>query len=122
MRQARRAAWAIMIAGALLAAPAAQARGGGPVSSMLKPGACSTLTYQWSGFKKAAAVNFRLHHNGVYQDQASVAPVATTGSLVIPASLAVQMLPGEHYTVMGLLQDGSGRVIQPSPAAWYGYC
>ena len=122
MRVTRRIVPAVVLLCALVLAPAAQAKTRGPASSLAKVGDCSTLTYSWSGYRKAASAVFELRHNGIFVAQASSAPVSTTGSWVLPAELAEQIIPGGHHTVMGFLRDGASRAIQNSPAVWFGYC
>jgi hypothetical protein len=104
------------------AAPAAQAKTAGPSASIAKAGDCSTLVYSWTNFRKAQAATLLLHHNGIYQDEATTQPVGAEGSFAIPTRLVAQIQAGEHYTVLGLLRDSSGRSINPSGAAWWGYC
>ena len=113
---------ATMLALSLLSVPATLVSAGGPVSSISKPGDCSTIRYNWSGFRKASSATFELRHNGIYLDRASTRPVAASGSYTMPASLVSQIVVGDGYTVMGFLSDSGGRTIQPSPAVWWGTC
>jgi hypothetical protein len=93
-----------------------------PSATMTKPAGCDTIRYDWSHFRKAASATIRLHHNGIYQASRVSAPVAAAGSFPLPSDLAALIVAGEHYTILGNLQDASGRTMTSSGAAWWGVC
>lgn len=105
-----------------VAAPAFAAKGSAPAASIAKPGGCETIEYVWSGFRKAYSATIELYHNGIFQARESTQPVGADGSYPLPASLAGQIVEGEHYTIFGRLKDASGRSIAPSGAVWWGVC
>jgi hypothetical protein len=112
------------LAGALaiaLAVPAAGAPGSKPTSAIAKPGGCDTIRYDWSQFGKARTATIRLHHDGIFVALRST-PAGSSGSYPIPADLLSLIESGEHYTVLGHLQDSAGRSITPSGAVWWGVC
>ena len=102
----------------IVAGPAAAA--GGPSAQVAKPGGCSTIVYSWANQRKARTAELRIHHFGVFETSRSVTPVAASGSFVMPAD--VTFVPGDQYTVLGLLLDSAGRSISPSGAVWWGTC
>jgi hypothetical protein len=91
-----------------------------PTATVATTGGCSALTYTWSGFSKARAAEFRIHHFGIFETSRRHSPVGAAGSLQMPADVA--FLSGDQYTVLGVLLDASGRPIQPSGAVWWGTC
>jgi hypothetical protein len=120
----RRLTLMIVVATALvigLAAPVGAAAAK-PASAIVKPAGCDSIRFEWSGFRKAATAEFRLHHDGIFQASTQLAPVGPAGTYAIPVELTGQIVAGEHYTVLGHLLDSSGRSITPSGAVWWGVC
>ena len=106
-----------LVAGAV-AGPAGAASK--PTVSITNPGDCQAITYRWSSFSKARTAELRIHHFGVFETSRSLGPVAASGSFTMPAD--VVFVPGDQYTVLGVLLDSGNRAINPSGAAWWGTC
>jgi hypothetical protein len=111
---------ALALALSVLISTAGVAAAAKPIVTIANPGACSSITYSWSGFSKARSAEFRIHHFGVFETSRRITPVAASGSFQVPAD--VTFVIGDQYTVLGVLLDSSGRSITPSGAVWWGTC
>lgn len=104
------------------ALPVAAGKSTGPSATMVNPAGCATIEYSWIGFRKANTATIAVYHNGIYMAEQSLHPVAANGAFTIPSGLSALLIGGDHYTFLGSLTDSTGRRIQPSGAAWWGYC
>jgi hypothetical protein len=114
----------LAFAGALLigvASPAAAAPSR-PTATMTRSAGCDSIQYDWSRIRKGSSATIALYHNGIFRAQETLSPVGESGSWKIPPQLVTIIIPGEHYTVFGTVQDAAGRTITTSGAAWWGFC
>ena len=91
-----------------------------PMATMIAPTGCASALYTWSNARKATTAHIEVRPNGVLLTTVHSGQVGTSGSFSLPATVTFQA--GQHYTLLGYLTDSSGRTVQTSGAAWWGYC
>lgn len=105
---------------ALAAVAPVAAAGNQTMATMTTPTGCAGAVYSWVNARKAAQAHIEVRPNGVLLTTAHSGPVGTSGSFTLPSEIT--FVSGQHYTLLGYLTDGSGRRVQNSGAAWWGYC
>jgi len=116
LRTALSLAVCFVLAGAV---PVALA-GNQPSASMATSPGCAGAVYSWVNVRKAAVAHIEVRPDGVLLTTAHSGPVGANGSFTLPSDIT--FVPGQHYTLLGLLTDSTGRRISQSGAAWWGYC
>ena len=104
-----------------LGAASAAGKGSAPSSSMTRSGGCETAVYVWSDFRRAHTAAIHVHHFGIHEATRRRAALGPSGSFGL-AETDLVFVPGDQYTILGVLEDPSGKPITPSGAVWWGIC
>lgn len=105
---------------ALAAVAPVAAAGNQTTATVSTPTGCAGAVYSWVNARKAARAHIEVRPNGALLTTAHSGPVGASGSFTLPVEIT--FVSGQHYTLLGYLTDSSGRRVQNSGAAWWGYC